>query len=120
MASGEDRAQQRRAAQSVKRTHSPFRGCCTGRHPSIVAHSSYGANESDFPLRESMNLEFLKVIEKAGSLATLIYVKLLRRSKVESLFFEHGLRANAFRACREGKSVPTPHQVRGRLFRISL
>jgi hypothetical protein len=53
-----------------------------------------------------MNLEFLKVIEKAGSLATLIYVKLLRRSKVERLFFEHGLRANAFRACREGKSCP--------------
>ena len=58
-----------------------------------------------------MNLEFLKVIEKAGSLATLIYVKLLRRSKVERLFFEHGLRANAFRACRKRKFVPTPHQA---------
>jgi hypothetical protein len=29
---------------------------------------------------------------------------------------EHDLRANAFRGCREGKPVPTPHQVRGRLF----
>jgi len=98
MASGEDRAQRRRAAQSVKRTHSPFHGCCTGRHPSIVAHSSYGTNESDFPLRESINLEFLKVIEKVGSLATLIYVKLLRRSKAQRLSFEHAYRANAFRA----------------------
>ena len=28
----------------------------------------------------------------------------------------HDLRANAFRVCREGKPVPTPHQVQRRLF----
>ena len=32
--------------------------------------------------------------------------------------FAHDLRANAFRVCREGKPLHTPHQVRGRLFRI--
>jgi len=34
--------------------------------------------------------------------------------------FEHDLRANAFRVCREGKPVSTPQQVRGMLFRIML
>jgi hypothetical protein len=33
-----------------------------------------------------------------------------------SIWFAHDPRANAFRVCREGKPVSTPHQVRGRLF----
>jgi hypothetical protein len=37
-----------------------------------------------------------------------------------SSLFEHDLRANAFRVCREGKPVSTPQQVRGMLFRIML
>jgi len=32
--------------------------------------------------------------------------------------FEHDLRANAVRVCREGKPVSSPHQVRAGFFRI--
>ena len=34
--------------------------------------------------------------------------------------FEHDLRANAVRVCREGKPVSRPHQVRAGFFRIML
>ena len=34
--------------------------------------------------------------------------------------FEHDLRANAFRVCRDGKPVSTLHHMRGRRFRIML
>src|SRR6516162_1807282 len=59
-----------RSAQSVKPTHSPFLGCCMGwhkSHPSIVVHSV--SKRIGLPIMESINLEFLKLIEKNRQLS---------------------------------------------------